>query len=62
LQGAQIRAGAEPLAPSLEPLQIDVIYTDFAKAFDKVPHCRLISKLHSYGVMTNWFYGLKNTA
>jgi len=28
--------------------QIDVIYTDVVKAFDKVPHKRLIIKLYSY--------------
>ena len=30
--------------------QIDVIYTDSGKAFDKVPHKRLLSKLMSYRV------------
>ena len=30
--------------------QIDAVYTDFEKAFDKVPHQRLISKLHSYKI------------
>ena len=30
--------------------QIDVMYSDFEKAFDKVPHARLLSKLYSYGI------------
>ena len=28
----------------------EVIYTEFAKAFDKVPHRRLLHKLRSYGI------------
>jgi len=37
--------------------QIDAVYTDFEKAFDNVPHRRLISKLYSYGIneiVINW--------
>ena len=36
---------------------VDVIYLDFQKAFDKVPHQRLISKLKSLGIgnsIINW--------
>ena len=29
--------------------EVDIICTDFEKAFDKVPHQRLISKLQAYG-------------
>jgi len=31
-------------------VQIDAIYTDFAKAFDTIPHRRLLSKLKSYNI------------
>ena len=30
---------------------IDIIYTDFAKAFDRVPHQRLSRKIRSNGII-----------
>jgi hypothetical protein len=36
---------------------VDVIYLDFQKAFDKVPHRRLVKKITAYGIggtLTNW--------
>ena len=33
-----------------EGLDLDCIYTDFQKAFDKVPHKRLIKKIENYGI------------
>jgi len=29
---------------------VDVVYLDFAKAFDTVPHSRMMNKLYSYGI------------
>ncbi len=33
--------------------QVDVLYMDFMKTFDQVPHKRLINKLYSYGIRSN---------
>ena len=38
---------------------VDVVYLDFQKAFDKVPHQRLLIKLKAYGIeegMINWIH------
>ena len=39
---------------------VDVAYLDFAKAFDSVPHKRLLRKLHSYGLGGNILHWIEN--
>ena len=38
---------------------VDVIYFDFAKAFDSVPHKRLLQKLKSFGIAGNVYKWIK---
>ena len=42
---------------------MDVVYLDFAKAFDKVPHRRLLAKLRAHGIsgpVLNWIKSFLN--
>ena len=41
-------------------LGVDVIYLDYSKAFDSVPHLRLISKLQAYGIRGYLLKWIKN--
>ena len=38
---------------------VDVIYLDFCKAFDRVPHTRLLRKLHGYGIRGSLYSWIK---
>ena len=39
---------------------VDIIYFDFAKAFDSVPHERLLRKIESYGIGGNFLNWIKS--
>ena len=38
---------------------VDVVYLDYKKAFDNVPHERLLVKLHAYGIRGNLLQWIK---
>ena len=38
----------------------DLVYLDFAEAFDSVPRKRLICKLYNYGISGNLFFWIRN--
>ena len=38
----------------------DLVYLEFAKAFDSVPYIRLICKLYSYGISGNLLLWIRN--
>jgi len=37
----------------MRAITFNVVYLDFAKVFDKVPHCRLVKKLEARGIRGN---------
>ena len=39
---------------------VDLVYLDFAKAFDKVPHKRLVKKLYAYGIQGRLLHWIAN--
>ena len=41
-------------------IPIDIVYLDYEKAFDKVPHERLVMQLEKYGVISNPLIWIRN--
>ncbi|KAF2344576.1 Reverse transcriptase domain [Trinorchestia longiramus] len=39
---------------------VDLVYLDFQKAFDKVPHERLNAKVEAYGIRGNYSRWIRN--
>ena len=58
---AQLASVVEDISHNLDQqIQIDLIFLDFCKAFDTVPHCRLLLKLSSYGIQNKTHSWIKS--
>jgi len=58
---AQLTSVVEDILCNLDhQKQIDLIFLDFCKAFDTVPHCRLLLKLSSYGIENKANFWIKS--
>ena len=40
--------------------KVDVVYIDFAKAFDSISHVKLLTKIHAYDIDTNLLNWISN--
>ena len=59
--GTQLVVSLNDWTLNIESKQsLDVIYNDFAKAFDSVVHTKLISKLKNYGIGGNLLRWIEN--
>jgi hypothetical protein len=57
----QLTITSQDLAKSLDRgEQMDAVVLDFSKAFDRVPHQRLLRKLHHYGVRDSLLLWINN--
>ena len=58
---SQLIITTQDLAQSLNnKLQVDMIIMDFSKAFDTVPHNRLLNKLNRYGILNKTHNSISN--
>ena len=58
---SQLIITTQDLAQSLNnKLQVDMIIMDFSKAFDTVPHNRLLNKLNRYGIRNKTYNWISN--